>query len=171
MINDPFQIAKEFAANKFSTNAKGNHFLEVFQILQDEFGVTDHEVLIAGLLHDTMEDTDTTSEKIVSTFSKNIANLVEEVSHPKNYTKDQKAEYYESLKSISPGAKMIKLADFTSHLRKFIGAYTGTSDYPKSKTNGYVLLIKGFLQSCSDSKAKKLVFGLTNELDAHIAKQ
>ena len=170
-MENKIELAKEFAAEKFKEAGAGNHFLEVCQILQDEFGVEDQDVLVAGLLHDTVEDTDTTLEEIEKTFGKNVADMVEEVSHPKNYNAEQKKEYYEKIQHISSGGKMIKLADFTSHLRKYIAPYIGAHGYPKSDTNGYILLIRPFLESCPDSNAKDMVFKLTQELDSYITKQ
>lgn len=157
--------AKEFARHKFEAAGLKNHYLEVGDILQNEFNVKDESILVAGLLHDILEDTETTYAEIETEFSKEVADYVEEVSHPKNYNKEQKEEYYKKLKGVSDGAKMIKLADFASHLRKFIGSFTGTSDYPKMTHNNYVFKIKAFLESCEESKAKSLVFGLANELD------
>jgi (p)ppGpp synthase/HD superfamily hydrolase len=162
------KLAKEFASKKFEEVGLKNHFLEVCKILQDEFDVNDQNILVAALLHDTLEDTNTTYEEIKKTFSKEIADLVQEVSHPKNYNNEQKEEYYESLKYVSSGVKMIKLADFTSHLRKFIGAFTGSSDYKKMDNNYYCIKIRSFLESCEDSDVKNLVFNLTNELDSYI---
>jgi guanosine-3',5'-bis(diphosphate) 3'-pyrophosphohydrolase len=158
--------AKEFAKKKFEEIGVGNHYLEVYQILKDEFHVEDEEVLIAGLLHDTLEDTDTTPEEIEKTFSKKVADMVEEVSHPKNYSGAQIDEFYEKIKHISWGGKMIKLADFKSHLPKFIGAFTGWGDYKVKETNNkYVVSILNFLESCEDSEAKDIVFKLANELN------
>ncbi|MEK7635238.1 MAG: HD domain-containing protein [Patescibacteria group bacterium] len=165
---DKVELAKEFARKKFEEAGTGNHFLEVYEILKDEFDVSDRDVLIASLLHDTLEDTDTTYEELEQTFSKDVADLVEEVSHPKNYNKEEKIEFYEKLKHISSGGKMIKLADFTSHLRKFIGAFTGESDYPKMTYNEYCVFIRSFLESCEESNAKNTVSELNNELDAYI---
>jgi broad-specificity NMP kinase len=164
-------FAKEFAAKKFKAAGTGNHFLEVYRILGEEFGVNDEEVLIAGILHDTLEDTDTTRDEIEGTFSKRVADLVEEVSHPKNYNHEQRLAYYEKLKHISPGAKMIKLADFTSHLRSFIKIYEiGKQDfYPKFANNDkYIAQIRDFLRSCDESDAKKSVLKLTNKLETHL---
>ena len=160
--------AKEFARQKFETAGLKNHYLEVCEILQNEFGVEDENILTAAILHDTLEDTETTYEEIETEFSKEVADYVKEVSHPKNYNQEQKEEYYRNLKDISAGAKMIKLADFTSHLRRFIGAFTGISDYPKMTHNEYVLKIKIFLESCEESKAKGVVSDLANELDGLI---
>lgn len=160
--------AKEFAQRKFEAAGLKNHYLEVCEILQNEFSVEDESVLVAGLLHDTLEDTETTYEEIETEFSKEVADYVQEVSHPKNYNKEEKEEYYKGLKDISVGAKMIKLADFTSHLRRFIGAFKGTSNYPKMTYNEYVLKIKAFLESCEESQAKRVVLALADELDSFI---
>ena len=129
--NSLIESAKEFAAKKFAEAGTGNHYLEVCQILQEEFHVEDQDLLVAGLLHDTLEDTNTTYEEIEKIFGKKVADMVEEVSHPKNYKGEQVKEYYEKLKHISDGGKMIKLADFKSHLPKFIGAFTGENNLPK----------------------------------------
>ena len=162
------KLAKEFADKKFKEAGTGNHFLEVHDILHDEFGVDDTDILVGSLLHDTLEDTDTTYGEIEKIFSKEVADLVEEVSHPKNYNDEQKKEYYEKIKHISPGAKMSKLADFKSHLVKFVGAFTGDSDYPKITHTLYTDSILSFLEYCEDSEAKKTVFELANKLRSTI---
>ena len=111
------ELAKEFAKKKFVEAKRGNHFLDVLAILQNEFGVSNPDILVGAVLHDTLEDTETTYQELENTFSKTIADLVLEVSHPKNYNDAQQLEYYEHLKRVSPKAKMIKLADFTANLR------------------------------------------------------
>jgi (p)ppGpp synthase/HD superfamily hydrolase len=163
------ETAKEFAAKKFEEVGIKNHFLDVLHILQTDFGVTDTNILIAGILHDTLEDTNTEAGEIAETFSKEVADLVLEVSHPKNYKAEQKKEYYEKIKHISSGAKLIKLADFASHLRTFIGSFTGENNYSKFTHNEYCVLIRSFLESCEDSSAKRLVTELNDRLDAYIA--
>jgi (p)ppGpp synthase/HD superfamily hydrolase len=113
-MEEMFLNAKEFARKKFEAAGLKNHYIEVVNILQNEFNVRDENILVAGLLHDILEDTETNYEEIKAEFSKEVADYVEEVSHPKNYNKEQKEEYYKKLKNVSVGAKMIKLADFTS---------------------------------------------------------
>ncbi len=170
---DQIELAKEFARKKFEAAGTGNHFLEVCQILQDKFGINDQNLLIAAILHDTLEDTDTTYNELKETFSKDVADLVEEVSHPKNYNHEQRIQFYEKLKSISPRAKMIKMADFTSHLRNFIEIYKVGQQgfYPKFANNDkYVASIREFLDSCEESDVKKLVSKLTNELNTYLTK-
>jgi (p)ppGpp synthase/HD superfamily hydrolase len=168
---DHTSATKEFALKKFEGVGLKNHFPEVLKILQDEFKVTDPELLSATILHDTLEDTDTTYDELAQTFSKDVADLVEEVSHPKNYNHEQRLQFYEKLKSISPRAKMIKLADFTSHLRSFIKIYKAGKQnlHPKFVNNDkYIAQIRDFLNTCPKSGATELVYGLTNELETYL---
>ncbi len=161
------ELAKEFATQKFETAGFKNHFLDVYDILLNEFYIDDEEVLIASLLHDTLEDTETTYDEIKVIFSEDVANLVEEVSHPKNYSGSQVDEYYEKLKHISLRAKMIKLADFLSHLKRLIGIYKSGEEgnNPVFVNNGkYANQIIAVADTCPDSDAKAIVIKLANEL-------
>src|SRR3989344_4148309 len=146
------ELAIKFAEEKFVETGIGNHFLDVFQILRDEFEVKGEEVLIAAILHDTLEDTSATYEEIEVKFSRKVADLVQEVSHPKNYTPEQREEYYEHIKHISNNTKMIKMADFTSHLRHFIKKYEegrqSNNPRPVNNNDKYIAQIREFLNSC-----------------------
>jgi len=158
--------AIEFSTKKFEAVSKKNHFLRVLKVLQDEFHVNDTELLIAGILHDTLEDTNTTYDELVKNFSKPIADLVQEVSHPKDYNKEQKLEYYKKLKIITARAKIIKLADFTDNLRNIIDMRKAD---PKSPYHSqYILWIRDFLNSCPDSDEKEIVFKLTKDLEVFV---
>lgn len=160
------KLAIEFATKKFNELGKKNHFLEVCSILKDEFNINDKELLVVAILHDTLEDTNTTYEELEKVFSKTVADLVQEVSHPKDYTNTQKLEYYEKLKQISSGAKMIKLADFASNLRKIIEKRKSEPNEPYH--NQYIVLIRGFLDNCPESNAKQIVYELTQELEKYV---
>ncbi|PIR38933.1 MAG: hypothetical protein COV34_00060 [Candidatus Zambryskibacteria bacterium CG10_big_fil_rev_8_21_14_0_10_42_12] len=162
------ELAKEFATKKFEEIGKKNHFLDVYHILKNKFDVQNETVLIAGLLHDTLEDTSATYKEISFTFSKDVADMVQEVSHPKNYNDQQKIEYYEKIKTISSGAKLIKMADFTSHMRNFIKIYERNEQhlFPKFSNNDkYVASIREFLEHCEDSKGKQTLYKLTQNLE------
>jgi len=169
METSQIKTAKEFAEQKFLAAGKKNHFLDVFNILQEKLAIEDENILIAGLLHDTLEDTSTTYEEIGRIFSKEVADLVQEVSHPKNYNEEEKAQYYERIKRISPGAKSIKMADFASHLQNFAKIYERNDQHlhPKFRNNDkYIRSIREFLDSCDDSVGKKYVYELTDRLEA-----
>jgi (p)ppGpp synthase/HD superfamily hydrolase len=161
------ELSKEFATKKFAEVNIKNHFLDVFQILKDEFKIEDENILVAGILHDTLEDTNTSFEELEIVFNKEIANLVQEVSHPKNYNEQQRIEYYEKIKNISDQAKLIKLADFASHLRTFIKIYERNEQalYPKFVNNDkYVKSIGDFIESCPDSIGRDFVKNLNLNL-------
>ena len=166
-IDSKIEKAIQFAAQKFEAAGRRNHFLEVYDILLNQFHINDENILIAGLLHDTLEDTDTSFEEIEREFSKEVAVLVDEVSHPKDYSGAQVQEYYEKLKHISDAAKMIKLADFLSHLKRLIGIYQRGEEAsnPVFVENGrYAQDIIAVAGTCPESEAKNIVMELADEL-------
>jgi guanosine-3',5'-bis(diphosphate) 3'-pyrophosphohydrolase len=74
--------------------------------------VRDLSVIVAGLLHDTVEDTDTTPGEIEALFGDQIRALVEEVTDDKSLEKaERKRLQIEHAPYLSRGAKQIKLAD------------------------------------------------------------
>ncbi len=159
-------FAIDFTTKKFEAAGSKNHFLRVLAVLQNEFHVDDEELLIAAVLHDTLEDTHTTYEEIEKTFSKPVADLVEEVSHPKNYNKEQKIEFYKKLRTVSPKAKILKLADFVDNLR--IEIRKRKEDPQSTYHNQYILLIRDLLESYPESEAKNMALQLTKELEFYV---
>ena len=95
-----------------------NHPIALAEVLAGEGGVTDLEVLAAALLHDTIEDTATTLEELQEQFGGRIAGMVAEVTDDKDLPKaDRKRLQIEHAAGISPGAKLVKLADKICNLR------------------------------------------------------
>jgi len=93
-----------------------NHPTEVAQILMS-CDITDYKTLIAGILHDTIEDTKTTYDELVTEFGKDIADIVQECTDDKSLAKIlRKKAQIEHSKSISKEAKCVKLADKYSNL-------------------------------------------------------
>jgi len=80
------------------------------------------EVIIAGLLHDIIEDTDYKKKDIKKKFGESVANLVDEVSE-----KDRDLPYRErkqraaaKLFNVSEGAVLIKTADILANTMDLI---------------------------------------------------
>jgi GTP diphosphokinase / guanosine-3',5'-bis(diphosphate) 3'-diphosphatase len=95
-----------------------NHPIALADVLVNEGGVTDAEVLAAALLHDTVEDTATTPEELERTFGPRVARIVAEVTDDKALPKaERKRLQVEHAASISPEAKLVKLADKICNLR------------------------------------------------------
>ncbi|XP_017290506.1 guanosine-3',5'-bis(diphosphate) 3'-pyrophosphohydrolase MESH1 [Kryptolebias marmoratus] len=95
-----------------------NHPIGVSRILSHEGGVSDIDVLQAALLHDTVEDTDTTIEELREKFGETVAGFVQEVTDDKSLPKqERKRLQVEHAPHCSPQAKLVKLADKLYNLR------------------------------------------------------
>ena len=95
-----------------------NHPLSLASILAETGAVTDALTLCAALLHDTIEDTETTEQEIADAFGVEIAKIVMEVTDDKRIDKAaRKLAQIEHAGSISGRAKLVKLADKISNVR------------------------------------------------------
>ena len=95
-----------------------NHPIALANLLLNEAGVEDQRVLIAAILHDTIEDTDTTEQELVRHFGKDVADIVLEVTDDKALPKaERKRLQIEHAAHISRRAKLVKLADKICNLR------------------------------------------------------
>lgn len=94
-----------------------NHPIGVACILADA-NITDIKVLMAAILHDTVEDTDTTFDELEEHFGKTVSKIVAEVTDDKSLPKqERKRLQIEHAKSVSHRAKLVKLADKLYNLR------------------------------------------------------
>jgi guanosine-3',5'-bis(diphosphate) 3'-pyrophosphohydrolase len=95
-----------------------NHPIALAHVLAVEGGVTDHRTLAAAILHDTLEDTETTYEELKEKFGRTIAQTVREVSDDKSLSKaDRKRLQIEHAWHLSRRARLVKLADKTCNVR------------------------------------------------------
>ena len=95
-----------------------NHPIALADVLVNEAGVADVEVLCAALLHDTIEDTETTPEELECEFGRDIADIVVELTDNKMLKKrTRKRMQIAHAASASRQAKLVKLADKICNLR------------------------------------------------------
>jgi len=95
-----------------------NHPVGVAHSLANEGHVEDLNVLKAAILHDTVEDTDTTIEEIEKVFGRHVASIVAEVTDNKNLPKqERKRLQVVNAPKKSREAKLVKLADKLYNLR------------------------------------------------------
>jgi GTP diphosphokinase / guanosine-3',5'-bis(diphosphate) 3'-diphosphatase len=95
-----------------------NHPLEVANLLANVGKVEDSDILIAAILHDTIEDTETTPEELTERFGKKVCDYVLEVTDDKSLEKQvRKQLQIEHAPHLSHGGKQIKLADKISNIR------------------------------------------------------
>ena len=95
-----------------------NHPLAVANVLANDGGVVDIELLIAALLHDTVEDTETSVEELVDLFGAEISRLVGEVTDDKSLPSAQRKQLQiDHAPKKSDRAKELKIADKICNIR------------------------------------------------------
>ena len=174
-----------FKAIEFSTKAhtglyrKGTkipyitHPLNVAQILIEY--ECPESVVTAGILHDTLEDTQATVDDIRDAFGYEVADLVNAVSEPnKSDTwENRKAHTIKHLKTASPEVLMISLADKMDNIKKIREDYEKIGNKvwerfnrPKEKQKWYYeTLADVFSMRLNDPKAVFLVNHFRSEVN------
>jgi guanosine-3',5'-bis(diphosphate) 3'-pyrophosphohydrolase len=100
-----------------------NHPLALAHILSSEGGITDVTVLVAALLHDTVEDTETSLDELEREFGAAVAAVVAEVTDDKSLPKEERKRLQVAkASSKSRAARLVKLADKISNLRDIAAA-------------------------------------------------
>ena len=95
-----------------------NHPINLADVLANEGGIDDERVLIAAILHDTIEDTETTEQELVREFGTEVASIVREVSDDTTLPPDERKRLQvEHAASLSRRAKLVKLADKIANIR------------------------------------------------------
>jgi (p)ppGpp synthase/HD superfamily hydrolase len=98
------------------------HLLETVDVLTNGPGVTDRDVLVAGVLHDVVEDTDTTLDEVRGAFGQAVADLVGWVTKPDAGPGEDKTaarlRYLSSLVDAPDEVLQLKLADRLSNVQR-----------------------------------------------------
>ncbi|NEU99383.1 HD domain-containing protein [Bradyrhizobium uaiense] len=94
-----------------------NHLAEVASLLAEVTDGADAELVAAGWLHDTIEDTETTREELAQKFSERVASLVVECTDDMSLPKAvRRQRQIEDTPHKSPDARLIKTADKVSNI-------------------------------------------------------
>jgi GTP diphosphokinase / guanosine-3',5'-bis(diphosphate) 3'-diphosphatase len=95
-----------------------NHPIDLVNILVNEARIGDTFVLVAAILHDTVEDTDATLSEIAGSFGAEVSALVAEVTDDKTLPKDERKRLQVvHAPHASFRAQQVKLADKIANLR------------------------------------------------------
>ena len=133
-VNTPTSLlirAAVFAAHKHRDQRRKdaaaspyiNHPLALADVLANEGGIEDADVLCAALLHDTIEDTETTAEELHREFGSKITSIVLEVTDDKSLPKaERKRLQIEHAEHASHEARLVKLADKICNLRDILSS-------------------------------------------------
>lgn len=124
-----FIKAVSFAAEKHKNQRRKdveaspyiNHPIALANLLANEGDIANQDVLIAAILHDTIEDTETTEAELRSEFGARITSIVLEVTDNKSLPKhERKLKQIEHAPHASMDAKLVKLADKICNLRDIL---------------------------------------------------
>ena len=125
MNNQLILKAAHFAAQKHRDQRRKdkevspyiNHPISVAKIISEIGNIEDPEVLAAALLHDTIEDTETTVDELIDNFGERVCRLVQELTDDKTLPKlERKQRQIVHAKEISEDAALIKLGDKISNV-------------------------------------------------------
>lgn len=95
-----------------------NHPIAVAHVLSTVGSVSDVTTLVAAILHDTIEDTQTTAEEIELKFGGEVRLVVEELTDDKSLPKEQRKRLQiQHAPHASNRAKLVKLADKICNIR------------------------------------------------------
>ncbi len=95
-----------------------NHPIGLANLLANEAGIEDERILIAAILHDTIEDTETTEQELIRDFGKEVADIVMEVTDDKSLSKTERKQLQiKHAATLSRWACVVKLADKICNLR------------------------------------------------------
>ncbi|MEX2205261.1 MAG: HD domain-containing protein [Myxococcota bacterium] len=156
----PLLAALRFAAEKHrSQKRKGtdaspyiNHPIEVAELLARVGGVRDVELLAAAILHDTIEDTETTPDELEAAFGARVCCLVAEVTDDKSLPKAERKKLQEEhAPQLSRDAKQLKLGDKISNVRE-IGA-APPADWSLERRREYIAWARSVVDGCRGANA------------------
>jgi guanosine-3',5'-bis(diphosphate) 3'-pyrophosphohydrolase len=114
-----------------------NHPIEVADLLANVGGVADLTALVAAVLHDTVEDTETTPEEVEALFGAEVRTLVAEVTDDKSLHKAmRKRLQIEHAPGLSPRAQEIKITDKISNILDI--THNPPADWPLERKREYL---------------------------------
>lgn len=146
-------MAADFAAKKHINQRRKvgdhpyvNHPIGVAALTLGLAGCNDVEVAQAALLHDTLEDTNTTYDELVQHFGKRVADIVLEVTDDETLGRgDRKRAQITKIAAASAEAKIVKLCDRLYNLRDLVSA--PPPGYTRQRIQGYCVLSKMLVEA------------------------
>ena len=118
-ITDARNFAKRKHAGQLRKNGKTTTFSHLKDVVKNlkKMKVTDSDIICAGWLHDTIEDTDVDFDSIKEKFGKKVADIVVSVTKDNRLPKKQREmKYGKDLKSSNSKAKLVKIADILANV-------------------------------------------------------
>ena len=127
-----------------------NHLTEVALLLAEASDGADPALVMAGLLHDTIEDTGTTRDELAAVFGNDVASLVVEVTDDTRLDREsRKRLQVENAPKKSRRARMIKIADKIANLRSI--AESPPVGWSARRKRKYVAWAREVVAACGET--------------------
>jgi len=129
-LDEAVSFAAERHAGQFRKGTVIPYLVHPMEVLNILFRMgADTDLMIAGVLHDTIEDTDTSRDEIEAHFGKDVAELVAGHSEDKSKSWDErKCHAIAELSKSDKRFKMLVMADKLSNLRAIASDYKRVGD-------------------------------------------
>ena len=146
----------KFAAHKHSGQHRKdkatpyiNHPIEVAEVLSRIGGITDLPTLQAAILHDTIEDTETSPQELEDYFGQEVRLLVQEVTDDKSLPKqERKRLQVEHAPNLSTPGKLIKIGDKICNVSEVTP--TQPAEWPLQRKLEYLDWAEKVVSGCRD---------------------
>lgn len=126
-----------------------NHLIAVARVLAEEGDVTDEDLLVAAILHDTVEDMDTSYAELEEQFGHRVAGIVREVTDDKTLAKEvRKRLQEEHAPHASAPAKQLKIADKICNIRDIV--HSPPANWPAERKREYLLWTVRVVAGCRE---------------------
>ena len=123
------------------------HPISVAMILSEIGGIDDEEILSAALLHDTIEDTDTTVDEIDREFGSKIRSIIEELTDNKELSYSERKQFQiDHAPDLSKEATLVKIADKTSNVTDLINEKP--TDWDDARCKEYIDWAEAVINRC-----------------------
>lgn len=124
-----------------------NHLTEVARLLAEATQGQDTDLVIAGLLHDSIEDQNVTRQEIAELFGEEVAQIVAEVTDDKSLPKQERKRLQaETAGKKSEKARLLKIADKTANLRSILNS--PPTDWSEARKQEYFTWAKSVVDNC-----------------------
>ncbi len=99
------------------------HPLNVAKVIMEIGHIVDQDIVIAAVLHDTLEDTTATIKELTKYFGLKVTDIVAEVSDDKSLDKNErKQRQVRHAPSLTYGARVVKLGDKLVNCRDILSS-------------------------------------------------
>ena len=123
------------------------HPISVAMILAEIGGIEDPEILSAALLHDTIEDTDTSAHELDEIFGSRVRIIVEELTDNNLLTVSQRKQMQiDNAPYLSKDATLVKIADKISNVSDVIK--TPPPKWNQKRCTEYVDRAEAVINNC-----------------------